>query len=87
MLPAVRLVLHQVYKLVRQPCSIMLPVTRHYVACIRTLEIRKHLFNTSLAQPRQNIEAILETYKLFIYGDIDYITNTFCKNMIKIVTP
>ena len=52
-----------------------------------TFEIRKRLLNTSLAQPRQNIEAILKTYKLFIYGDIDYITNTFCKNMVKIVTP
>jgi hypothetical protein len=86
MLPAVRLVLRQLYKLVRQPCSTMLPVTQHYVACIMTFEIRKRLFNTSLAQPRQNIEAILKMYKLFIYGDIDYITNTFCKNMIKIVT-
>lgn len=73
MLPVVRLVLHQVYKLVRQPCSIMLPVTRHYVACIMTPEIRKRRYNTSLTQPRQNTEAILKTYKLFIYGDIDYI--------------
>jgi len=52
-----------------------------------TFEIRKCLLNTSLAQPRQNIEAILKTYKLFIYGDIHYITKTFCKNMVKIVTP
>jgi len=87
MLPAMRWVLGQVYKLVQQPCSNMLPVTHHYVACIMTFEIRKRLLNTSLAQPRQNIEAILKTYKLFIYGDIDYITNTFCKNMVKIVTP
>jgi hypothetical protein len=86
MLPAVRLVLGQVYKLVRNPCSTMLPVTQHYVACIMTFEIRKRLFNTSLAQPRQNIEAVLKKGKLFIYGDTDYITNTFFKNMTKIVT-
>lgn len=54
MLPAVRLVLGQVYKLVRQPCSTMLPVTQHYVACIMTFGIRKRLFSTSLAQPRQH---------------------------------
>jgi len=86
MLPAVRLVLGQVYKLMRHPHSTMLPVTQHYVACIMTFEIRKCLFSTSLAQPRLNIEAILKKDKLFIYGETDYITNTFCKNMIKIVT-
>jgi hypothetical protein len=87
MLPAVRLVLGQMYKLVRQTCSTMLPVTQRYVACIMIYEIRKRLFNTSLAQTRQIIEAILKTYKLFIYRDTDYISNTFCKNMMKIVTP
>jgi hypothetical protein len=61
MLPAVRLVLGQVYKLMRHPRSTMLPVTQHYVACIMIFEIRKRLFNTSLAQTRQNIEAILKT--------------------------
>jgi hypothetical protein len=29
---------------------------------------------------------ILKTYELFIYGDIHSITNSFCKNVLKMVT-
>jgi len=44
----------------------------------------KNLLTLSQAKPKQNVEGTLETYELFIYGDIHYITNSFCKN---IVTP
>jgi hypothetical protein len=41
-------------------------------------------FSTSyLAKPRYNTEAVLKTYELFIYGDIHYSTNSFCKNVLK----
>jgi hypothetical protein len=44
----------------------------------------KSLLTLSLAKPRYNAEAILKTYALFVYGDIQYITNLFCKNVLKI---
>jgi hypothetical protein len=50
-------------------------------------EITIVLLTLSLAKPGQNTEAILETYGLFIYGDIQYTTNSFCKNVPKIATP
>jgi len=50
--------------------------------------IKESLLTLSLAKPRQNAaEAILKTYELFIYGDIQYITNSFCKNVLKRATP
>jgi hypothetical protein len=39
----------------------------------------------SLAKLRQNIEEILKTDEL-IYGDIHYIINVFCKNVLKLAT-
>lgn len=39
------------------------------------IEMKKCLLNLSLVNPRQNAEAILETYELFINEDINYITN------------
>jgi hypothetical protein len=48
-----------------------------------TFEMRKCLLTLSLAKPRQNAEAILKTYELIIYGDTHYITNSFCKNVLK----
>jgi hypothetical protein len=30
---------------------------------------------------------ITKTYELFIYGAVHYITNSFCKNVLKITTP
>jgi hypothetical protein len=40
-----------------------------------------------LAKPRQNAEAILKTYELFIYGDIHSITEKFCKTALKGAKP
>jgi hypothetical protein len=40
----------------------------------------------SLRKLRQNIEAILKTDEL-IYGDIHYIINVCCKNVLKLATP
>jgi len=34
----------------------------------------------------RNIKAILKAYELFIYGDIYYFTNSFCKKMLKTET-
>jgi hypothetical protein len=33
------------------------------------------------------LKKTLKNYKLFIYGDIVYITNSFCKKYAKIATP
>jgi len=48
------------------------PVTEPYVAL--TDIMRKHRLKLSLAKPRWNVQAVLNTYKLFIYKDIHYIT-------------
>ena len=59
-------------------------IPRHTVMLpAETFEMRKRLLTLSLAKPRQNIEAILKSYKLIIYGDIHYITNSFCKTVLK----
>jgi hypothetical protein len=50
-------------------------------------EMRKSLLTLSLANPRQNGEAILKSYKLFIYGDMHYSIHSPCKNAVKITTP
>jgi len=39
-----------------------------------------------MIKPRSKYEAILKTNELLIYGDIRYITNLFCKKMLKIAT-
>jgi hypothetical protein len=39
-----------------------------------------------IAKPKYDTEAILETYELLIYGNLHYITNSFCKNVLKIAT-
>jgi hypothetical protein len=36
-----------------------------------------------LAKLRHNARAILKNYEMFIYGDIHYITNSFCKKCAK----
>jgi hypothetical protein len=33
--------------------------------------------------PKYNVEEILKTYEVFIYGDMSYITNSFCKSVLK----
>ena len=47
--------------------SVMLPA--------ETFEMRKRLLTLSLAQLRQKTEAILKNYELFIYGDLQCITD------------
>jgi hypothetical protein len=44
------------------------------------------LLTLPLAKKRHNAKAILKTYELFTYADIHYITNSFCKNVLKIAT-
>ena len=57
------------------------PVTEPYVAL--TDIMRKHLLKLSLAKSKWNAQAVLNTYKLFIYRDIHYITLLiiFCKTV------
>jgi hypothetical protein len=50
-------------------------------------EVTKRLLALYLAKPREFAEAVLETDELFICGDIHCVTNSFCKNVLKIVTP
>jgi len=47
----------------------------------------KPTLTISLAKPRQNAKAVFKPYELFVYGDIHYITHTFCENVLKIAKP
>jgi len=42
--------------------------------------MRKGVLNFSLAKSRTNNEAILKTYQLFIYEDVNYIIDSYCVN-------
>jgi hypothetical protein len=49
-----------------------------------TFEMRKYILTLLLAKPKKSAEAILKTYELFIYGNVQYITSPFCKkNLLK----
>jgi hypothetical protein len=43
----------------------------------------KMSFKHFLGKPIYNAEAVLKTYELFIYGDVHYITNLCCKNVLR----
>jgi hypothetical protein len=47
-----------------------------------TFELIKRILTLNVAMPRQNVETILNSYELFIYGYIGYSTNSFCKNVL-----
>jgi len=51
-----------------------------------TFEMRKRLLTVSLTKLGQNMEAILKSYKLLIYGDINYTVNSFRKTVLKTAT-
>jgi hypothetical protein len=59
----------------------MLHATQCYVAS-GDFWTRKLLVSLSLAEPRENAEAVLTSYELFIYVNIHYITNSL-KNILK----
>jgi hypothetical protein len=44
-----------------------------------TFEMRKHLLTLALLKPRKNAEAILKSYRLFIYGDVSCTVINFVK--------
>jgi hypothetical protein len=46
----------------------------------------KCLLTCSLIKPRENIEAVLKTYDVFIFGDILYMFNVLCKTVPNIDT-
>lgn len=52
---------------------------------VQTYEMRKHLVKTfPWLKTEQNAAAILQTYEIFIYGDIHYSTDSFCStNVLK----
>lgn len=54
---------------------------------LETFGIRKPLLTNSLEKPRQKSEINLKTYEMFINGDLMYISNSLCKNVLKIMTP
>jgi hypothetical protein len=62
--------------------SILL-ATPYYVACGDNLN-KKILLTLSPAKPNWNVEGTSETYELCtrIYGDIHYITKSFCENVL-----
>jgi hypothetical protein len=45
----------------------------------KVFEMSKYLLTLSLSKPRWNSEGILKTRELFIYGDLCYTGNSFCK--------
>jgi hypothetical protein len=47
-----------------------------------TFETRKRLVTPSPAKLRESAGAISKTYVLFIYGNIRYITNSFCTDVL-----
>jgi len=49
---------------------------------METFELIKRLLTLNVAKPRQNAETFLNSYELFIYGNILYVTNSFCKNVL-----
>jgi hypothetical protein len=51
-----------------------------------TFEMRKVLLNLSLVRPIREAIAIMKTFELLVLGDIHY-RNSFCENVLKIVTP
>ena len=50
------------------------------------VDVRKHLLTLSLSRPRKDAEVILKTHGLFIYGDLHYITKSFCENTLTAAT-
>ena len=51
-----------------------------------TFHMGKCLLTCSLIKPRENTEAVLKTYDVFIFGDILYISNVLCKTVPNIDT-
>jgi hypothetical protein len=51
----------------------------NYFACGNILNEKKRRLTLYLVKAKYNAKAVLETYQLFIYGYIHYITNSFCK--------
>lgn len=52
-----------------------------------TFVMSKRRLTLFLAKPKKHAEASLKNFELFIYGDTHEITNSFFKNVVKIVTP
>jgi hypothetical protein len=46
----------------------------------------RSLLTFSLAKLRQKVEVVFKAYKLFIFVEVHYISNSFFKNVLKIVT-
>jgi hypothetical protein len=69
----------------RFSCFLILCLSPHCLNCNKEgSEYRLLAF--FLAKPTQNAELILKTREIFICGDMHYITNSFHKNLLKIVT-
>jgi hypothetical protein len=49
--------------------------------------MRKCLVTLSLEKPGENAEEILTTCELFICGDIHYVSQSLCKDVLKTATP
>jgi hypothetical protein len=47
----------------------------------------EHLLALSLAKPRWKIQSNFETYELFVNRGIHYITKSFFRNVLNLVTP
>ena len=47
--------------------------------------MRKYLSTIFLPKVRKKAEAVSKTYELFVYGDVHYTTNSFCKKKVLIM--
>jgi hypothetical protein len=54
---------------------------------VEAFEVRKRLSTLSLAKPRYNSEAVLNTSRLFMYGDTYDAAKSFCKPVLNVVKP
>jgi hypothetical protein len=52
-----------------------------------TFEMRKPLLTFPLDKPGYNAKAISRNYELFIYGILNYVTNSFCKHFLQLAAP
>lgn len=61
----------------------MLLATQCNITLVETFEMKERLLTLSVEKPRRNAEAILKNYELFIYEDMHYTNNSFCKYVLK----
>jgi len=77
-----------VYRRPAEPAAGRQYVTRDTVTLPSyTSEVRKFVPAVFMVKPGWIVDIIFKTYELFIYGDTNYNTNSFCKNLLTMAIP